>query len=177
MVLEPLFEGAWGLKILTSKYVFSKRPPQNPLTAMSSLAPSVLTEVAPFRTSPVSGCRSGSTRTSWQTSVRRAAITSRISLWRMMGNPPLGHESTCSTVKVEPHSQWRGTLDGGHPYLRARASLNAPLCRQNPNSSMGREVNQFEAPFSLASSMVLFCFVVLYQFLQFPCRLYGHLTS
>ena len=78
---------------------------------------------------------------------------SRISLCLMMGNPRLGHERACSTVKEDPHSQWRGMLEGVHPYLSARASLNAPLCRQKPNSSMGKEVSQIEAPFSLASSM------------------------
>ena len=72
-----------------------------------------------------------------------------------MGNPPLRHERACSTVKEDPHSQWRGMLEGVHPYMyfSARASLNAPLCRQKPNSSMGKEVSQFDAPFSLASSM------------------------
>ena len=91
--------------------------------------------------------------TSWQTSVSIVAVTSRISLWRMIGKPPLGHERTCSTVNEEPHTQWRGMLEGNQPYRSARASLNAPLCKQKPNSSMGREVSQFEAPFSLASSM------------------------
>ena len=139
------------MKTLTSRKDLSKRPPQRPLTAISSLAPSVLIEEALARTSPESGCRSGSTRTSWQTSVSIVAVTSRISLWRMIGKPPLGHERTCSTVKEEPHTQWRGMLDGNQPYRSARASLNAPLCKQKPNSSMGREVNQFEAPFSLAT--------------------------
>ena len=78
---------------------------------------------------------------------------SRISLCQMMRNPPLGHERACSTVKEDPHSQWRRMLEGVHPYISARAFLNAPLCSQKLNSSMGKEVSQFEAPFSPASSM------------------------
>ncbi len=39
--------------------VLSKRPPQNPFTAISSLAPSAVLEVALVMASPVSGCRSG----------------------------------------------------------------------------------------------------------------------
>ena len=58
---------------------------------------------------------------------------SQISLCQMMGNPSFGQERTWSTVKEDPHSQWRGMLEGVHPYLSARASLNAPLCRQKPN--------------------------------------------
>ncbi len=42
---------------------------------------------------------------------------------------------------------------GHHPYLRARASTNAPLCRQKPCSSRGNVVNQLEEPFSFARSM------------------------
>ena len=41
----------------------------------------------------------------------------------------------------------------GQPYLRAMASLKAPLWREKPNSSRGREVSQLEAPFSCARSM------------------------
>ena len=78
---------------------------------------------------------------------------SRISFCLMMENPPLGHKMVCSTVKEDPHLQWKGMLEGVQRYLSARASLNAPLSRQKPNSSMGKEVSQFEAHFSLDSSM------------------------
>ncbi len=49
------FEGACGLKILTSKYRYalSKRPPQKPFAAMSSLAPSSLIAEAPLSVSLV----------------------------------------------------------------------------------------------------------------------------
>ena len=75
-----LLVGAWGLNTLTSRKVLSKRPPQNPLTAMSSLAPSAVIEVDLVMVSPVSGCRSGSVLTSWHISVSRFAVTSRTSL-------------------------------------------------------------------------------------------------
>ena len=71
-----------------------------------------------------------------------------------MGNP-LWQERASSAVNVAPHSQYMGVYDGDHPYLSARASMKAPLCRQNPNSSIGRDVSQFEAPLSLASYIAL----------------------
>ena len=48
---------------------------------------------------------------------------------------------TRENVNEEPHTHWRGMLEGNKPYRSARASLKAPLCKQNPNSSMG---SQFE---------------------------------
>ncbi len=44
-----------GLKILTSKYALSRRPPQKPFAAMSSLAPSSLIAEAPLSVSLVMG--------------------------------------------------------------------------------------------------------------------------
>ena len=66
-------------------------------------------------------------------------------------------ERVCSTVKVAPHTQyiWGYIRDGDHPYLSTRASVKAPTCRQNPYSSIGRDVSQVEAPLSLASSIAL----------------------
>ena len=69
--------------------------------------------------------------------------------------PPLGQERTCSTVKVDPQSHDKGIHDGVHPYLSANASVKAPLCREKPNSSIGKAVSQFEAPLSLARSIAL----------------------
>ena len=114
-------------------------------------------EVALVRASPVSGCRLGFIMTSWHTSesVSREAVTSRISLWRMVGKPPLGQERACSTVKVFPQAQSMGIRDGVHPFLSANASVKVLLCRQKPNSLMGKDVNQFEVPLSLASSIAL----------------------
>ena len=45
--------------------------------------------------------------------------------------------------------------DGGQPYLRASASRKALLCRVKPNPVSGGDVNQFEAPFSVARSTAL----------------------
>ncbi len=72
-----------------SKYVRSYRAPQNPLVEMSSLAPSCVLEVACERTSPVRGSRSG---TSGQTSVKRLAVISLISLCLIDGKPPFGQD-------------------------------------------------------------------------------------
>ena len=55
-------------------------------------------------------------------------------------------------VRVVPQAQTRGICD---TYLSASASVKAPLCRQNPNSSMGKDFSQFEAPLSLASSIAI----------------------
>ena len=128
----------------TSRKVLSCLPPQKPLAAMSSLAPSVVIADRPDSTSLDTSCRSGSTWTSWHTSVSRFAVMSLISLCRMEGNPPRGQESTCSTVKLAPHSQLEGVRGGAHPYLKARASTKAPLCKTKPCSSKGREVSQLE---------------------------------
>ena len=120
---------------------------------MSSLAPSVVIADRPDSTSLNTSCRSGSTWTSRHTSVSRFAVMSLISLCRMEGNPPRGQESTCSTVKLAPHSQLDGVREGAHPYLKARASTKAPLCRTKPCSSKGREVSQLEEPLLRARSM------------------------
>ena len=133
------------MNILTLRKVLSKRPPQNPFTAMSSLAPSAVLEVALVRASPVSSCRLGS------------IMTSRHNPYFVMAG---GGETTFqageSVLHNEgyPKAQSMGIRDGVHPYLSANAS-KAPLCRQNPNSSMGKDVSQFEAPLSLASSIAL----------------------
>ena len=58
------------------------------------------------------------------------------SLWRIDGNPPRGQERTCSTVKLEPHTQVMGVRVGGQPQRRASASTKAPLCKQNPCSAI-----------------------------------------
>ena len=58
-----LFDGARGLKTFTSK-----RSPQKPLAATSSLASSSVIAEAPESASPVIGCKVGSMHTSWYTS-------------------------------------------------------------------------------------------------------------
>ena len=73
---------------------------------------------------------------------------SRISLWRIDGNPPRGQFRACSTVNCLPQMQWEGKCVGRQPYRRHSASLKAPLWRVNPCSSMGKVESQLEAPFS-----------------------------
>ena len=90
---EVLLESACGLKILTSMKVLSYRSGQNPFTATSSQAPSYELAEAPTK-GEINGMgwRSSSILTSLQTSVRRGAIRSRISLCLIDGKPPLGHD-------------------------------------------------------------------------------------
>ena len=73
---------------------------------------------------------------------------SRISLWRIDGNPPRGKFRACSTVNCLPQMQWEGRCAGCQPYRKHSASLKAPLWRANPCSSMGKVESQLEAPFS-----------------------------
>ena len=69
--------------------------------------------------SPVIGCNSGSVQTSLHTSVRRLAVKSLISLCLIVGNPPLGQESACSTENLAPQPH----VDGG-----AFRSIAAAFC-------------------------------------------------
>ena len=91
---EVLLESACGLKTRTSMKVLSYRPPQNPFTATSSQAPSDELAEAPTKGEINGmGCRRSSfILTSLQTSVRRRAVRSRISLCLIDGKPPLEHE-------------------------------------------------------------------------------------
>ena len=100
------------MNIRTSENVLSNRPPQKPLAAMSSRAPSCAFEVAPVRTFPVIGCRSGSMQTSLQTSVRTLAVRSLISLCLIDGKLPVGQDRACSTENLTPHPQVDGTCKG-----------------------------------------------------------------
>ena len=72
-------------------------PPQKPLAAMSSLAPSSVIIEALLKISPIIGCNGGSMQTSVQTSDSQPATVSLTSLWRIDGKPPLGQESERST--------------------------------------------------------------------------------
>ena len=146
--MDCLLDCAWGLNTRMSKKALSCCPPQKPLAATSNRAPSVTIAVAPLRASPVRGCRCGSMHTLWQTSDISLAVKSLTSLWRRVGNPPLGHERACCTEKGAPQAQWVGMLSGVQPYLSAIASRKALLWREKPNSPIGRDVSQLEAPFS-----------------------------
>ena len=58
-------------------------------------------------------------------------------------------------VKCFPQTQLAGRSGGRHPYLRHRASLNAPLHRAKLCSAIGRAESQLEVPFSFETSNVL----------------------
>ena len=85
-----------------------------------------------------------------QTSDKRFAVRSLISLCLMEGNPPFGQDKACSTEKLVPQSQLVGARSGSQPYRRHRASRKALLCKVKENSITGRAVSQLDAPFSWA---------------------------
>ena len=149
------------MKTLTCRNVLSWRPPQNPFTETSSLAPSLAFEVLLVKTSPVRGWRSGSTKISWQTSVRMLVVISLISLWRIDGKPPRGMKKHAQPRNLHHmHSAWEYLVAANHNgdtehQWRHRASTKAPLCRLKPNSVISSDVSQLEAPFSLARSRTL----------------------
>ena len=83
--------------------------------------------------SPVIGCRVGSTHTSWHTSVNKFAVRSLISLWRTIGNPPLGQDKACSTEKLAPQAQLEGEAklferEGSEPLSPGRGPLHVEEC-------------------------------------------------
>ena len=85
-------------------------------------------------------------------SVSSVAVISQISLWRMVGIPPIWHVIGWSTKKEVPQLHERGVLLRFHPYLRHSASRNSPLCRKNPCSVTAKTVSHPDDPFSWASS-------------------------
>ena len=56
----------------------------------------------------------------------------------------------CWTSLFLPHAQIVAMPGGCHPYHSTSTSLNAPLCRVNPCSSIGRVFNHATAPCSCA---------------------------
>ena len=79
---------------------------------LSNLAPSWTFEEAPLSCSPFTLWSSGSTQTSFRTSVSRLAVRSLISLWRIDGKPPFGHERACSTENFMSQVQFAGARRG-----------------------------------------------------------------
>ena len=127
------------------------------LSHLYSQAESSLLAVANVN-SPVSGWRAGSTHTAWHTSDSRPAVRSRISLWCMIGNPPVGHFRVWSMVNDLPQAHVVGKSGGCHPYLRQIASRKAPLQSENPWLSMGSTTAKLEDPFSFATSISFWSF-------------------
>lgn len=83
----------------------------------------------------------------------RQLYMSWISLCLIVGNPPLWHIMSWSTVKDAPQMHDWDRLGCCHPYLKHRASLNAPLWWLKPWSVVGTTVSHKEAPFLVAQSM------------------------
>ena len=84
-------------------------------------------EEPPWQVLPVIGCRSGSTLTSWHTSVNKSVLRSQMLLCQMIGNLPLGQDMVRSIEKVLPDTPLDGIWLDFQLYLKASASWN-PLC-------------------------------------------------
>jgi len=123
--------------------------PKNP---WQQWAPSSLLAVANCNGSPSTSWRAGSTPKSLHTSLKRLAVKSLTSLWRMDGNPPQGQVKAYFILKVLPQTHVWGRLTGCQPNLKHKASRNSPLLKANPCSTMGSVVNQHDAPGSDAAS-------------------------
>ena len=80
------------------------------------------------------------------TSDIRDAVKSQMPLYRWMGNPSVLQLRARWTSLLLPDAQIVAMPAGCHPYCRASASLNAPLCRVNLCSSIGRVFNYASAP-------------------------------
>ena len=87
-----------------------------------------------------------------------------ILLCRIEGKPPQEQLRACSIVNFWSQTQRDGSCSGCQPYLKHRASQNAPLWRVNPWSAIRRVVGYVEAPFSDDTSITL-------------CRLVGCLLA
>ena len=151
---EVEFVGHRRINTRTSKKVRSNLPPQTPLAEMSSLAPDWTFD--PGARGWSTGCNWGSTEKSWHASVKTFANRSRISLWRIIGKPPRGHDKACSTLKSLEHTHLMGIWSGCSPYLNARASLSPDLLINSPSEAMGNAASHAEAPFSCDNLMLLF---------------------
>ena len=95
---------ASGLKIRTLKNAHCLSFPPKPCALMLRHAPSSAFAVLRFMVSLDICCRGGSIPTLWQTSLMRWAVMSLISSWRIVGNPPHGQLSACSTLNVLLHT-------------------------------------------------------------------------
>ena len=117
------------------------RSPQKPLAWMSAVPSSVVTALFVDSCSPASGCSNGSTETLWYTSVIRLTVMSLISLWRIMGNSPVGQLGACSILSSFPHRQCEGSCFNSQPYLKHTVFRKALLCKVKPWSCIGRAGN------------------------------------
>ena len=100
------------------KQMYCCRSPQNPHALTSSWAESFLFAVWNDKCFPASGWRADSPQTSWHTSDIRSAVRSRISLWRIIGNPPVGLFRAWSVVDDLPQAHVAGMSGGCYPNFR-----------------------------------------------------------
>ena len=94
--MEELWQlGALGLNTLMSKNASCHLFPQKLCALMSARASSSEFAVLYCSDSPVSGCSVASTATIGETSVRKSAVMSLMSLCLREGNPPQGQLKAC----------------------------------------------------------------------------------
>ena len=105
--------------------------------------------------SPVIGCKAGSTCTSQQTMSSSSAHRSHISLWCWITKPPCWQIIAWSTVNLLPQTHTDGLSCIGQSYRSLTASRNSCLLRSKSMSLRGITVSQLDAPFSQARSTAL----------------------
>ena len=105
--------------------------------------------------------------------------------WRWIGRPPVVQLNACCTDFAFPHEHTGEISLGCHPYLKASASLKAPLCSEKPCSSIGNVPSHADTPFCartvaflvvlvpshppvVSYSLLLFSSGLLFVELQFP---------
>ena len=110
-----LFDGAWGLEILTSNSVHSKEPPHTLLVAISSLAPGCTLALAPERFSPVPGKSSGSVHSLLHINLTQEICRQILDL--VMPNGPFMQKSACSTVNDDVIMRGGGDAKRGLVFL------------------------------------------------------------
>ena len=87
--------------------------------------------------------------TSLQPAVSNSSANTPLNeLWRRDTYPPLLHINEWFIELSLPHTHFLAASFIPKLYLRARASLNSCLSRQNPNDLSGSDESQELAPFS-----------------------------
>ena len=102
--------------------------------------------------------RIGSFLTSTHTSSNNSEVRSFTSLCLNVMKPPFLQDRACVTSNDAPQIHWDVILSSGQLYLILMASQNSRFVSSYPSTLMGKFGNQFEIPFWLRVSIVLFDF-------------------
>ena len=135
--------------------VCSNLPPQKLLVARSNLAPSVVIINFPGNSSIVNFVQVRLNSNIIANFTRGCGgDVSDFIMWKGREASSWAGEYMLNS-EAAPHTQLFGILRGVYPYLKARASTKAPLCREEPCSSSGIAVSHFKELFTRARSTVL----------------------